>query len=94
MSAVGRKRPVPLGWKADIQPGKLGAARIGEAAVWWKLSGLLVLTAAAIFVIIPIRSRVVIYDPAKDAPSPPYSLWSMVNDMYLTPGTMMPLRSF
>jgi vacuolar-type H+-ATPase subunit I/STV1 len=57
--------------------------------VWWKLGGLLVLSAALIFVIIPIRSEVVIYDPAKEPPPTPPSLWNMIGNMYLTPGTMM-----
>lgn len=57
--------------------------------MWWKLGALLGLTAALVFMIIPIRSHIVVYDPAKESPPPPSSFWHMIGDMYLTPGTIM-----
>lgn len=57
--------------------------------MWWKLGALFVLTAVLIFVIIPIRSHAVIYDPAKDPPPSPPSIWDMIGNMYLNPAAMM-----
>ncbi|MDT9600010.1 hypothetical protein [Sphingosinicella rhizophila] len=57
--------------------------------MWWKLGGLLVLTAALVIGVIPIRTHAVLYDPAKSLPPPMPSLGEMFSTMYLTPGTAL-----
>jgi len=51
--------------------------------MWWKLSGLFVLTAALCLSVIPLRTHAVIYDPSK--PPAPWTLRAMLAAMYLTP---------
>ncbi len=53
--------------------------------MWWKLGILTVVTAGLIICVIPVRTHAALYGPA-NPPSPP-SLWTMVSNMYLTPGT-------
>jgi hypothetical protein len=55
--------------------------------MWWKLVGLLVVTAVLIVSVIPFRTHAVAYDPMKDPPPPRPSFLSMFANMYLTPGT-------
>ncbi|MGQ0659434.1 hypothetical protein [Sphingosinicella sp.] len=60
--------------------------------MWWKLSALAAATIVAITLIIPIRSRAVKYDIVPGEGSPPpsgFSLRQMVENMYLTPGTVI-----
>jgi hypothetical protein len=51
--------------------------------MWWKLSGLVVLTAALCLAVIPIRTHAVIYDPSN--PPAPWTFRAMIANMYLTP---------
>jgi hypothetical protein len=51
--------------------------------MWWKLAGLFVLAAALCLLVIPIRTHAVLYDPSK--PPAPWTLRSMLANMYLTP---------
>ena len=53
--------------------------------MWWKLGGLLVLTAALCLSVMPIRSQAVMYDPS-NAPAP-WTPRAMLANMYLTPTT-------
>lgn len=55
--------------------------------MWWKLSALLVVTAALVFVIIPIRTHAVKYDPLNPPPRP--TLSQMIGNMYLTPSSAL-----
>lgn len=55
--------------------------------MWWKLTGLFVLTAALVFAVIPIRTHAVAYDPMNDPPPERASFGNVLGDMYLTPGT-------
>ncbi len=57
--------------------------------MWWKLAGLIVLTAALVFSVIPIRTHAILYDPVNDAPPSRTSLSDMLGDMYLTSGTIV-----
>lgn len=56
--------------------------------MWWKLLGLLVLTATLVLVVIPIRTHAVVYDPMKEPPPPP-SFGKLLSAMYFTPGTVL-----
>lgn len=56
--------------------------------MWWKLSLLVVVSAALIFCVIPIRTHAVLIDPTKPPPATRESLWSLVSNMYLTSGTV------
>ena len=51
--------------------------------MWWKLVGVVVLTAALIFAVIPIRTHAVLYDPSKPPQRP--SISDILSNMYLTP---------
>lgn len=55
--------------------------------MWWKIVGLVVLTAVLIYAVIPIRTRAVIYDPVNEPPPAPVSFGDTLGAMYLTPGT-------
>lgn len=57
--------------------------------MWWKLLGLLVVTAALVFAVIPIRTHAIIYDPMNQAPPLPGSFGDMLENMYLTPGAAL-----
>ena len=57
--------------------------------MWWKLLGLLLLTATLVFVVIPIRTHAVVYDPVNDPPPEPPSLGDFLGALYLTPGTVL-----
>jgi len=57
--------------------------------MWWKLVGLVVLTVALVFVVIPIRTHAVAYHPSMEPPPGRGSFGDMLGDMYLTPGTML-----
>jgi ABC-type antimicrobial peptide transport system permease subunit len=57
--------------------------------MWWKLSGLLVLTAALVFAVIPIRTHAVVYDPLNEPPPERGSFGDVLGNMYLTPGTVL-----
>lgn len=57
--------------------------------MWWKLLGLLVLTAALVFAVIPIRTRAVLYDPMTEPPPESPSFSDLLSNMYLTPGTVL-----
>jgi len=51
--------------------------------MWWKLTGLALLTAMLCLLVVPIRTHAVAYDPSN-----PPKLWTisgMFNSMYLTP---------
>jgi len=52
--------------------------------MWWKLGILSLITTAVVFIIIPIRTHAVLFDPAKP---PKWTLSGMIANMYLTPGT-------
>lgn len=56
--------------------------------MWWKLSGVAVLTAALIFVVIPIRTHAVWYDPASPPSPQRWNLTNVIANMYVTPGTL------
>jgi len=51
--------------------------------MWWKLGILSLITTAVVFIIIPIRTHAVLFDPAKP---PKWTLSGMIANMYLTPG--------
>lgn len=51
--------------------------------MWWKLGGLFLLTATLCVSVIPIRTHAVMYDPSN--PPAPWTLRSMLANMYLTP---------
>lgn len=62
--------------------------------MWWKLAALVTVTGLLIFALIPIRTHAVKYDIDRNAsgplPSTPsLSLRQMVENMYLTPGTVV-----
>jgi uncharacterized membrane protein len=57
--------------------------------MWWKLIGLLVLTAALVFAVIPIRTHAVVYDPMNEPPPVRSSFGQMLGNMYLTPVTAL-----
>ena len=57
--------------------------------MWWKLLGLLVLTAALVFAVIPIRTRAVIYDPVNGPPPERPTFGDLLSNMYLTPATVL-----
>jgi len=54
--------------------------------MWWKLAGLLIVTAVLVVSVIPIRTHAVVYDPMKDPAPPRPSLLDILGSMYLTPG--------
>ena len=55
--------------------------------MWWKLAGLLVLTAILIKLAIPFRTRAIIYDPLmRQTVHPLPKFWSL-DYAYLTPGS-------
>ena len=77
MSALGRKQTLPVqAW-----------ALVGAAAMWWKLTGLLLVTAVLVVAVIPIRTHAVGYDPMTEPPPQRPSLLSLIGRMYLTPGS-------
>jgi len=51
--------------------------------VWWKLGGLVVLTAVLCLLVLPIRTHAVISDPSN--PPKPWTFTDMLASMYLTP---------
>ena len=51
--------------------------------MWWKLGGLVVLTAVLCLSVLPIRTHAVTYDPSK--PPKPWTFTHMLGSMYLTP---------
>lgn len=54
--------------------------------MWLKLGGLLLVTAALLVAVIPIRSRVVVHDVPASGPLPPGpSIGDLLGSMYLTP---------
>jgi hypothetical protein len=53
--------------------------------MWWKLAGILVLTAALCVSVVPIRTHAVMHDPS-NPPQPP-TLKLMFANMYLSPTT-------
>ena len=57
--------------------------------MWWKLVGLVALTAAFVFAVIPFRTHAVVYDPLNEAASKRASFIDLVSNMYLTPGTVL-----
>lgn len=57
--------------------------------MWWKLVGLAVLTAVLVFVVIPIRTHAVIYDPMTEPPLTSPSFGEMLGNMYLTPNAAL-----
>jgi len=57
--------------------------------MWWKLTGLFVLTSALVFAVIPIRTHSVAYDPLSEPPPSFGSFADMLANMYLTPGTVL-----
>ena len=57
--------------------------------MWWKLLGLIALTAALVFAVIPIRTHAVIYDPMNESPPERGSFGDILSNMYLTPGTVL-----
>jgi hypothetical protein len=64
-------------------------ALLENATMWWKLTGLAVVTIALIVGVIPIRSRAVKFDLPPDAhllPKPPRL---SLADTNLTPGTIV-----
>ena len=56
--------------------------------MWWKLVLLGIVTAGLIFCVIPIRTHAVLIDPASPPPATTWTLWSMVSNMYIAPGTI------
>jgi hypothetical protein len=54
--------------------------------MWWKLAGLLIVTALLVVSVIPIRTHAVAYDPMHDPPPSRPSLLDILGSMYLTPG--------
>lgn len=57
--------------------------------MWWKLLGLVVLTAVLVFAVIPIRTRAIVYAPMNEPPPEPPSFGDLLSNMYLTPGTVL-----
>jgi hypothetical protein len=57
--------------------------------MWWKLLGLLVLTATLVLAVIPIRTRAVAYDLINEPPPQRPSFGKLLSAMYLTPGTVL-----
>jgi NADH:ubiquinone oxidoreductase subunit 6 (subunit J) len=57
----------------------------GAVAMWWKLTGLLLITAVLVVAVIPLRTHAVGYDPITESPPHQPSLISMFGNMYLTP---------
>ncbi|WP_428685590.1 hypothetical protein [Sphingopyxis sp.] len=55
--------------------------------MWWKLTGVVALTAALIFSVIPIRTHAVLHDPVNDPPPSWASLGDLLGSMYITTGT-------
>ena len=53
--------------------------------MWWKLTGLLLVTAILVVAIIPIRTHAERYDPITEPPPQQPSLLSLFGNMYLTP---------
>jgi hypothetical protein len=51
--------------------------------MWWKLGGLLVVTAALCLSVLPIRTHAALYDPSN--PPKPWTFTDMLGSMYLTP---------
>lgn len=58
--------------------------------MWWKLVGLVVLTAVLIYAVIPVRTQVGVYDPMNEPPpaNPSLADW-LAAPMYLTPDTVL-----
>lgn len=56
--------------------------------MWWKLGLLTIATGLLIIVIIPIKTKAIIYDPLREPPPKP-TIGEMVQNMYLTPGTVI-----
>jgi hypothetical protein len=61
-----------------------------EQSMYWKLAALAVGTLIAILCVIPIKTHAVKMDvgPGGQLPPPRPSLWQMIGNMYLTPGTL------
>lgn len=58
--------------------------------MWWKLAGLVVVTAVLIYAFIPIRTQVGVYDPLNEsAPADPSFADLLAASMYLTPGSVL-----
>jgi uncharacterized membrane protein len=57
--------------------------------MWWKLVGLVVLTAGLVFAVIPIRTHAVVYDPTNKPPSDRVFIGDILGNMYLTPGAAL-----
>lgn len=57
--------------------------------MWWKLVGLVVVTVALVFAVMPIRTHAVVYDPMNEPPPARPSFGDMLGGMYLTPGTAL-----
>lgn len=57
--------------------------------MWWKLTGLFVLTAALVFAVIPIRTHAVAYDPLSEQPPLGGPIADILAALYLTPGTVL-----
>ena len=55
--------------------------------MWWKLGGPVVLTAALVFSVIPIRTRPVAYDPLNEPPPGRGTFGDLLGNMHLTPFT-------
>ena len=55
--------------------------------MWWKLALLVIVTVGLIFCITPIRTHAALLNPASPRTAPRWGVWSMVSDMYLTPGS-------
>ena len=55
--------------------------------MWWKLGGLLVVTAVLVLLVIPIRTHARAYDPMNDQPPASPSLSDLLRHMYVTPGS-------
>ena len=53
--------------------------------MWWKLAGLVVVTAVCALAVIPIRTHAVAYDPTKEPSLARTSVIDILGSMYLTP---------
>lgn len=56
--------------------------------MWWKLTGLFLITAVLVFSVIPIRTQAIMYDPLREPPpTRDFSISGTIANMYLTPAT-------
>lgn len=57
--------------------------------MWWKLTGLVFLTAALVISVIPVRTHAILYDPANDPAPSRVSLGDIFGSIYITTVTVV-----